>query len=120
MTDKNCMLSGWARRNDYWTNTSSPGFGRDREYRGYLETQGHGSFGLIAPKKNGMRLLRDCASELLRQDSTEDTGSVLRGRPDIPGGGGSARPVQEVQDSETGETALAGEQSLLHEAVLLL
>src|SRR4030042_1458307 len=114
------MLSGWARRDDYWTNTNSPGFARDRQYRGCLETRRHGSSVLVVPKKNGMWLLWDRTSELLRQNSATDTGSVLRGCPDIPGGGGSARPVQEVRNSETGETALAGEQSLLHEAVLLL
>src|SRR3990170_1901264 len=114
------MICGWSRRDDYWTNTNSPGFARDRQYRGCLETRRHGSSGLNVAKKNGMWLLRDCASELLRQDSAADTGHVLRGCQDIPGSGGSARSMQEVQDSEAGEAALAGKQSLLHEAVLLL
>src|SRR3990172_11880115 len=114
------MISGWARRDDYWTNTNSPVFARDRQYRGCLETRRHGSSGWIVPKKNSMWLLRDRPSKLLRQDSAVDTGPVLRGCPDISGGGGSARPVQEVRESEAGETALASEQSLLHEAVLLL
>src|SRR4030066_199182 len=120
MTEKNCMISGWARRDDYWTNTNSPGFARDRQYRGCLETRRHGSSGLNVAKKNGLWLLRDCASELLRQEGTPDTGPVLLGWPDIPGSGGSARPMQEVRDREAGETAMAGEQSLLHETVLLL
>src|SRR3990172_11477669 len=114
------MISGWSRRDDYWTNTNSPGFARDRQYRGCLETRRHGSSGWNVAKKNGLWLLRDCASELLRQEGTPDTGPVLRGWPDIPGSGGSARPMQEVRDREAGETAMAGEQSLLHEAVLLL
>src|SRR4030066_1786557 len=120
MTEKNCMIYRWARRDDYWTNTNSPGFARDRQYRGCLETRRHGSSGLIVAKKNGMWLLRDRASELLRQDSAANTGHILRGCPDIPGCGGSARPVQEVRDSEAGETAVAGEQSFLHKAVFLL
>src|SRR4030042_670371 len=101
---KNCMISGWGRRDDYWTNTNSPGFARDRQYRGCLETRRHGSSGLVVPKKNGMWLLWDRTSELLRKNSATDTGSVLRGCPAIPGDGGSARPVQEVRDSERGET----------------
>src|SRR3990172_6349394 len=120
MTEKNCMISGWARRDDYWRNTNSPGFARDRQYRGWLETRRHGSSGLNVAKKNGLWLLRDRPSELLREDSAANTGPVLWGCPDIPGGGGSARPVQEVRERETGETALAGEQSLLHKSVLLL
>ncbi|MBU4320662.1 MAG: transposase family protein [Nitrospinae bacterium] len=51
VAEKNCMIIGWARRDDYWRNTSSPGFGRDRQYRGCLETRGHGPSGLIVPKK---------------------------------------------------------------------
>ena len=120
MTEKTCMISEWTKRDDYWTNTNSPGFARDRQYRGCLETQRHGSSGWIVPKKNSLWLLRDRTSELLRQDSAADTGPVLRGCPDISGGGGSACSVQEVRESEAGEAALAGEQSLLHEAVLLL
>src|SRR4030065_2060945 len=102
------MISGWGRRDDYWTNTNSPGFARDRQYRGCLETRRHGSSGLIVAKKNGMWLLRDRASELLRQDSAANTGPILRGCQDIPGGGGSARPVQEVRGREGGGQDVVG------------
>src|SRR3972149_5275963 len=51
MTEKNCMIYRWSRRDDYWTNTNSPGFARDRQYRGCLETRRHGSSGLIVAKK---------------------------------------------------------------------
>ena len=50
----------------------------------------------------------------------QTTGSILRGCPDIPGGGGTESYVQEVRYRETRETALAGKQSFLHEAICLL
>ena len=55
------MLCGWEKRDDYWTNISSPDFVRDLTYRGYLEIQEHGLSTLKGLKKNGMRLLRHCA-----------------------------------------------------------
>ncbi len=33
------MICKWARRDDYWTNISSPDFDRDQKYRGHLETR---------------------------------------------------------------------------------
>src|SRR4030065_1149143 len=114
------MICRWEKRDDYWTNTSSPGFARDLKYRGYLETRGLGLSDLIGHKKNYMRLLRDYSPELLRQDSTTDTGSVLWGCTDLSGGGGSTSSVQKVWESETGETPMVGKQSFLHEAVFLL
>ena len=30
------MILGWERRDDYWTNITSPDFDRDLKYRGYL------------------------------------------------------------------------------------
>src|SRR3990167_8683855 len=47
-------------------------------------------------------------------------GSVLWVCTDIPGGGGTESQVQEVRYRETRETALAGEQYFLHEAICLL
>src|SRR3972149_6418858 len=114
------MIYRWSRRDDYWTNTNSPGFARDRQYRGCLETRRHGSSGLIVAKKNGMWLLRDSASELLRQDRAANTGPILRGCQNIPGGGGSERPVQEVRDSEAGETAVAGGENFFYQQGFLL
>ena len=34
------MITGWKNRDDYWANTTSPGFDRDLKYRGYLEIRG--------------------------------------------------------------------------------
>src|SRR5450756_1858906 len=114
------MITGWENRDDYWTNTTSPGFGRDLKYRGYLEIRALGSSDLRGSKKNDLRMLRYGTSEPLRQESAADTGSVLWECPDILGSGGTESQVQEVRDSETRETALAGEQSFLHEAICLL
>lgn len=114
------MISGWERRGDYWTNIGSPDIARDQKYRGYLESRKHESLDLSGLKKNDMWLLRHCASWLLRQDGTTDTGFVLWGCEDLPGGGSSKSPVQKVRQGEERKASLAGEQSLLHEAVFLL
>ena len=114
------MISEWERREDYWTNISSPDFDRDLKYRGYLETRKLVSSDLRGLKKNSMWQLRKDTPELLRQGRQAYTGFVLWGCPDIPGGGGSTCSVQEVRDSEAGATAVACEQPFLHEAVLLL
>jgi len=114
------MITGWKNIDDYWTNTTFPGFDRDLKYRGYLEIRVLGSSSLRGSKKNDLWMLRYGTSELLRQESAADTGSVLWECPDIFGGGGTESQVQEVRDSETRETALAGEQSFLHEALCLL
>lgn len=113
------MINGWGNRDDYWTNTASPGFDRNLKYRGNLEIRTLGLSGSRGSKKNDLRMLRHFISEPLRQESAADAGFVLWGCPDISGGGGAASPVQEVRDSETRETALAGEQSLLHETICL-
>lgn len=94
------MITGWENRDDYWTNTTSPGFGRDLEYRGYLEIRALGSSGLRGSKKNDLRMLRYGTSEPLRQESAADTGSVLWECPDILGSGGTESQVQEVRDSD--------------------
>src|SRR4030042_964818 len=114
------MMCGCEKRDDYWTNISSPDFGRDLTYRGYLEIQGHGLSTLRGLKKNGMRLLQHSASQLLRQGGTTNTGYVLRGCPDLPGSGSAAGSLQTVWQGEKGKTSLAGEQPLLYEAVFLL
>lgn len=114
------MITGWKNRDGYWTNTTSPGFDRDLKYRGYLEIRALGLSGLRGSKKNDLRMLRHGPSEPLRQENAADTGSFMWGCPDIPGGGGTESQVQEVRNSETGEVALAGEQSFLHEAICLL
>ncbi len=114
------MLTGCEKEGVCWTNTGSPGFVRRRRSRGYSEIQRPGSYGLSGLKKNGMRFMRQSTSKLLRQDNAAYTGFVLRGCPDISGSGSAASTVQRVRESEAGETPLAGEQSLLHEAVFLL
>src|SRR6266498_5784066 len=114
------MICGWAKRDDYWTNINFPDFGQCLKYRGHLETRKLASSDLRGLKKNSMRLLRHSTSQLLRQDSATDTGSVLWGCPDLSGSGSPAGSLQAVWESETGATALAGEQSLLYEPVFLL
>ena len=114
------MICRWARRDDYWTNISSLDIERDLKYRGYLETRKHVLSDLRGLKKNSMWQLREDAPELLRQDGTTDTGSVLWGFPYLPGSGSSASPVQEVWESETGEIPMVGKESLLYETILLL
>ncbi len=114
------MICGWEKRDDYWTNISSPGFDRDQQYRGYLEIHEPALSGLRGFKKNGLRMLWRGSSRILRQEGATDTGFVLRGCPDIFGSRGSESQVQGVRKSETGETALAGEQSLLYKTIFLL
>lgn len=83
------MITLWEKRDDYWTNTTSPGFYHNLIYRGNLEIHALGLSGLIGSKKNDLRMLWHGTSEPLRQESAADTGSILRGCPDIPGGGGT-------------------------------
>ena len=114
------MILGWERRDDYWTNITSPDFDRDLKYRGYLATRRDELSNLIGVKKNCMRPLQHCASRLLRQGGTTNTGSILWECPNLSGGRGSAGPVQKVWERETREALLAGKQPLLHKAVFLL
>jgi len=97
------MINGWGNRDDYWTNTASPGFHRNLKYRGYLEIRALGLSGSRGSKKNDLRMLRCGTSKPLRQESAADAGSVVWGCSDISGGGGAESPVQEVRDSETRE-----------------
>ncbi|MFO0854575.1 MAG: hypothetical protein U0571_09340 [Candidatus Brocadia sapporoensis] len=83
------MITLWEKRDDYWTNTSSPGFYRDLTYGGNLEINALWLSGLRGSKKNDLRMLRCGTSEPLRQERAADTGSILRGCQDIPGGGGT-------------------------------
>ena len=116
---KSDMINGWENRDDYWTNIASRDFDRNLKYRVYLGTRSLGLSGSRGSKKNDLRMLRCETSKPLRQESAADAGSVLWGCSDIPGSRGAESPVQEVWDSETRETVLAGEQSLLHETICL-
>ncbi len=82
------MITRWEKRDDYWTNTNTPGFDRDLKYRGYLEILKRGLSGLRGLKKNNLWMLRHGTLQLLRQERTTDTGSVLWKYPDILGGRG--------------------------------
>lgn len=114
------MITGWESRDDCWTNIGSPGIVREQMLEGYLETRGHGLSGLSGHKKNGLWLLWYGSSELLRQEGAADTGFVLRGCTDLPGGGGTAGLLPGVREGEAGEVVLACQESLLYEAVCLL
>lgn len=84
---KHCMICEWEKRDDYRTNISSPGFDQCQKYRGYLETPKHEFLSLGEFKKNDLRMLRYSTSRILRQESTTNKGSVLRGCPHISGCG---------------------------------
>jgi len=101
-------------------NINSPDFVPVQEFKGCLEIQRQEFSSLKGVKKNGLWLLWHTPTGLLRQEGALDTGFILRGCPDLSGGGGSAGIVSEVREGEAGETGLAGEQSILYKAVCLL
>lgn len=85
-----------------------------------MATRKNGLSILSGHKKNGMWLVWNRASELLRQDGSTDAGSVLRRCSHISVSGSPSCSLQKVRESEAGKTSLAGKQSLLYEAILLL
>src|SRR3990172_5412426 len=120
MRKKICMIIGWEKRGNCWTNIGSPDFVREQEFRGYLETRRHGLFNLSVLKKNSMWVLWDGSLESLRQGGALDTGFIMWECEDISGSFGSESILPEMWESEKGETGLSCKQSLLHEAVCLL
>lgn len=114
------MIYRCLKRNDYWTNIGSPDFDRDLKQRGYLETPEQGLFSLNALKKNGMWQMRDSSPKLLRQDCTKNTGLVMCRHACIPGGGGAARTMSELRESENRGVGLDSEEPLLHKAFFFL
>jgi len=93
-------------------------FDRNLKYRVYLGTRSLGLSGSRGSKKNDLR----CCGAKHRSTTTRKCsgrGICPWGCSDIPGSRGAESPVQEVWDSETRETVLAGEQSLLHETICL-
>lgn len=106
------MIYRCLKRNDYWTNIGSPDFDRDRKQRGYLETPEQGLSSLNALKKNGMWQMRDSSPKLLRQDCTKNTVLVMCRHACIPGGGGPARTMSELQESENRGVGLDSEEPL--------
>lgn len=117
---KSGMIMGWKKRGDYWMNIGSPDFVQEPEFKGCLEIRRRESSGLRGLKKNGLRMLRDSTSKLLRQEDTKDTGFIMRGCTDLSGSGGSAVVLPEVWEGEAGGDRLAGQQPFLHKAVCLL
>jgi len=111
------MIKGWKNRGDCWTSISSPDIVQEPVFEGYLEIPGHGLSSLSGRKKNDMRLLRSDPLELLRQEGALDTGPILWGCSDLPGGGGPASLLPEVCSREAREAGLGFEQSFLHEAI---
>jgi hypothetical protein len=89
MHKKHGIITGWQNKDDYWTNTTSPGIDRDQKYRGYLAIRALGLSSSKGSKKNDLRMLWHCASEPLRQESAAFTGFVMRGCPNILRGGGT-------------------------------
>ena len=119
MSKKTCMIVGWKKRDDCWTNIGSPDLVQEQKLRGYLETRRHGLSFLSGHKKNNLRVLWKYSLEPLRQEGASDTRFILWGCTDLSGSGGVASIMSEVWESETGGIGMACGQSFLHEAVCL-
>src|SRR3989338_9705910 len=113
------MIHECKKRDDCWTNISSPDFIQRQGYRGYLETRWKGLLVLRGLKKNSMQCLQNSPSESLRQEGASDTGFILRGCENLSGSGSPKGLMPGVRESEDRGTGLDSEQSLLHKAVCL-
>ncbi|MDH5562025.1 MAG: hypothetical protein OEY91_00145 [Nitrospirota bacterium] len=71
-------------------------------------------------QKNGVRLVWHLAREFLRPQGPSYPGSVLWGHAYSPGSGGPPSLVSVVRQGEVGDVAVAGGQSVLHEALCLV
>src|SRR3989338_1079489 len=120
MSKKICMIMGWEKRGNCWMNIGFQDFVQEQKLRGYLEIRRHVLFNLSGLKKNSMRVLWGGSSESLRQEGSPNTGFILLECTDISGSGDSTGIMSGVRESEDGETGLACQQSLLHEAICLL
>ena len=105
MRKKTVKIIGWENGDDCWTNIDSPDIVREQMSQGYLETGEHGLSVLSGGEKNGLWPLWYRLSKLLRQEGKADTGSVLRGCPDLSGGGDKAGLLPGVRRCEAGEGA---------------
>jgi hypothetical protein len=101
------MIAGWKNRGDYWMSIGSPDFVQELELRGCLETPGRRLSVLRGVKKNGMWGLWNNPSEFLRQEIPTDSGFILRGCPDLSGGGSSTSFLPEVSKGEAGRIKMA-------------
>ena len=89
-------------------------------FPGSLETLRLVSSDLCVGGKNGVRGVRPCSSFLLRQEGSKGSGSLLRGRADLPGGGDPTGLLPKVQEGEAGEDKVACGQPFLYQAICLL
>ena len=87
---------------------------------GSLETPGLGSSDLYAGGKNALRSVWPGPSWVLRPEDPKGPRSVLRGCAYLPGAGDPTDLLPKVQEREARETAVAGGQSFLHQAICLL
>ena len=87
---------------------------------GSLETPGPGSSDLCVGEKNGLWSVWPGPSWVLRPEDPKGPGSVLRGCAHLPGVGDPKGLLPKVQEREARETAVAGGQSFLHQAICLL
>ena len=117
MVKKLGKISECEKQDDCWTNIASPDFVPRQRLRGYLVSPGHGSLDLTGVKKNGLRLLWGGPAEFLRSKGAAGQGFALRGKANLSGGVGAAGSVPPVRESEARETAVAGGQHLLHQAL---
>src|SRR3989338_10041228 len=99
MSKKICMIIGWEKIGNCWTNIGSPDFVREQKFRGYLETRRHGLLDLSGLKKNSMREMWHDSSESLRREGSPNTGFILWECEDISGSGDLDRKSTRLNSS---------------------
>src|SRR3989338_4703024 len=114
------MNEGCETRDALGMSIGSPDFIPSQVCKGFLETRRPALSCSSVAKKNEVRFLRDCPSELVRPEDPACSGPVVRGCADLSGAGDPTGLLSGVQGREAGETRLARRQSVLHEAIRLL
>jgi len=117
---KNGIDFPWHDIEDFGTHIGFLASARSTLFPGFLGTPRLGSSDLCVGGKNCMRSVRSYSSFLLRQEGSQDSGPLLRGHADLPGGGDPTSLLPKVQESEAGENGLACGQPFLYQAICLL
>lgn len=114
------MNSECEKRDDCRMSIGSPDFIQQRKFRGSLVIRGQELFTSNAVKKKCVRLLWNELPVILRSEDSSSSGSALRRDASLSGDGASANLLQAVWQSETGESVMVVEESVLHEKVLFV
>jgi len=114
------MICGCVHIGDSKTRTSSRAFVPVLPLEVFSVIPRLAFFGSRGGGKNHLRCLRQSSSFVLRPQTAQGAGSVLRGHARLPGDRGPARVVPELRQGEAGRTVVVGRQSLLHQALRLL